>query len=121
MRVTETERECNRNEKDESRGRVCVRGEGDGVRVREMERRKAGSRAVSPLQVGPPVASSPPDRSPHLRSRSATRSRPFAVQSSSKQTCVNSNNPIRSRMSKASSQTQNLRAEPSIISARHPW
>jgi hypothetical protein len=68
-----------------------------------------------------PSRARPRTRSPHLRSRGATRSRPFAVQSSSKQTWVNSNNPIRTRMSKVSTQTQNLRAEPAIISARHPW
>ena len=39
--------------------------------------------AISPLQVGTPAASSPPEagtRTPYLRSRSATRSCPFAVQ-----------------------------------------
>jgi hypothetical protein len=38
--------------------------------------------AVSPLQVGPthPSRARPRTRVPHLRSRSATRSRPFAVQ-----------------------------------------
>ena len=42
---------------------------------------------------------------PHLRSRSATRSRPFAVQSSGRQTCVNS-----LRMSRVPFLTHNLRA-----------
>jgi hypothetical protein len=53
---------------------------------------------------------------PHLRSRSATRSRPFAVQSSGRQTCVNS-----PRMSRVPFLTHNLRADPPMfISARHP-
>jgi hypothetical protein len=55
-------------------------------------------------------------RSPHLRSRSATCSHPFAVRSGSRQTCVNS-----PRMSRVPFLTHNLRADPPMfISARHP-
>ena len=69
-----------------------------------------GPRAVSPLQVGPPTPSRVRSPSPHLRSRSATRSRPFAVQPSSKRTCVNRSNP---RMSRSLFPVHNLRADPS--------
>jgi hypothetical protein len=77
-----------------------------------------GPRAVSPLQVGPPTPSRVRSPSPHLRSRSATRSRPFAVQPSSKRTCVNRSNP---RMSRSLFPVHNLRADlpPPIVSTEH--
>ena len=80
----------------------------DDLAVRKQPAHFTASRAPTRRKLAP--------RHPHLRSRSATRSRPFAVQSSGRQTCVNS-----PRMSRVPYLTHNLRADPPMfISARHP-